>query len=185
MFDTMLSMSLPALISTVLLLSAPGLQHPAAVTPEGASAAVPLAAQARRVHLLGAVEIYSVALYVDVPLSERARLIATDVPKALRIEIAYEEETRPRVTFDWRRELVPSLETPAATTLRGAFAGLKRGDTISVEFAPGEGTTVRANKRVVASEASHDLMLAFLDHWLGQRPVSEDMKQALLQSAAK
>ena len=28
--------------------------------------------------------------------------------------------------------------------------------------------------------AHHDLMLAFLDHWLGQRPVSEDLKRTLL-----
>jgi hypothetical protein len=26
---------------------------------------------------------------------------------------------------------------------------------------------------------NHDLMLAFLDHWLGQRPVSEELRRAL------
>jgi hypothetical protein len=31
--------------------------------------------------------------------------------------------------------------------------------------------------------ASHDLILAFLDHWLGQRPVSEEIKRALLGSS--
>ena len=31
------------------------------------------------------------------------------------------------------------------------------------------------NARVVSS-AHHDLMLAFLDHWLGQQPVSQEMK---------
>jgi hypothetical protein len=30
------------------------------------------------------------------------------------------------------------------------------------------------------SGAHHDLMLAFLDHWLGDRPVSEDIKRTLL-----
>jgi hypothetical protein len=30
------------------------------------------------------------------------------------------------------------------------------------------------------SGAHHDLMLAFLDHWLGDRPVSEELKRTLL-----
>jgi hypothetical protein len=30
------------------------------------------------------------------------------------------------------------------------------------------------------SGANHDLLLAFLDHWIGQRPLSEEIKQSLL-----
>jgi len=41
---------------------------------------------------------------------------------------------------------------------------------------------VRVNKGVVVSAAHHDLMLTFLDHWLGQRPVSEEIKKSLLGS---
>jgi hypothetical protein len=33
---------------------------------------------------------------------------------------------------------------------------------------------------VAVSGAHHDLMLAFLDHWLGQQPVSEEIKRMLL-----
>jgi len=37
------------------------------------------------------------------------------------------------------------------------------------------------NKDVAVSRASHELMLAYLDHWVGQRPLSEELKQALLR----
>jgi hypothetical protein len=154
--------------------------HPAALDTRPA---LPLAAEARRVHLLGAVEIYSVALYADAPLSNRAQLVAAEVPKALRIEVTYGEEWRGRITLDWRRELVPALDPAPTTHLRLTFAGLKLGDVVLIEYAPGKGTSIRLNKSVVASGANHDLMLAFLDHWLGQRPVSEEMKRTLVGSS--
>jgi hypothetical protein len=152
---------------------------PPAVTAAGA-ASMPLAGQATRVHLLGLVEIYTLAVYMDAPLSDRARLLSSDVPKALRIEIRYNDDLPLQVPTDWRRELVPPLNPAAIAHLRGTFAPLKRGDVVSVEYVPGKGTTARVNKAVVVSGANHDLIVAFLDHWLGQRPVSEEMKQGLM-----
>ncbi|MGE0444967.1 MAG: hypothetical protein AB7P99_07035 [Vicinamibacterales bacterium] len=49
-----------------------------------------------------------------------------------------------------------------------------------VEHAPGRGTTVRVSRGVAVNAAHHDIMLAFLDHWLGTQPVSEEMKRTLL-----
>jgi hypothetical protein len=64
--------------------------------------------------------------------------------------------------------------------LRGVFAPLLSGDVVLVEYAPGRGTTVRVNRGVAVNAAHHDFMLAFLDHWLGPRPVSEEIKDKLL-----
>ena len=153
---------------------------PPTVTPSG-SVPIPLLSQATRAHLLGHVEVYAVALYGNRPL-ERGQLLSSDVAKALRIEVMYEDDPGRRLALDWRRELVPTLEPAAVTHLRGAFAALKRGDVIQVEYVPERGTTVRVNKAVVVSEVNHELMLAFLDHWIGQRPVSEDLKRSLLGS---
>jgi hypothetical protein len=88
------------------------------------------------------------------------------------------------VALDWRGELIPPLEPQAVKHLRGAFGPLRHGDVVQIEYVPGRGTTVRVNRGVTASGAHHDLMLAFLDHWLGDRPVSADMKRALLGGSA-
>jgi hypothetical protein len=87
---------------------------------------------------------------------------------------------RRRLPFDWRGELVPPLEPGATAHLRGVFTPLFEDDIVLVEYAPGRGTTVRVNRGVAVNAAHHDLMLAFLDHWLGPRPVSEEMKRTLL-----
>jgi hypothetical protein len=153
--------------------------HPPALALEG-GAQLSRAGQATRTHLLGAVELYSVAVYADGPVLDRAQLQSPDVPKAVRIEIGYQDNLRRQIWIDWHRELVPELSPAATSHLRGAFASLRRGDVVLVEYVPGRGTTIRVDKSVVASDASHDLMLAFLEHWLGQRPVSEELKQALI-----
>jgi hypothetical protein len=140
---------------------------------------VPLAAHARRTHLLGAQETYTLAVYVEGSI-DGARLAAADAAKALRIDVTYVDDLRRPEPFDWRRELVPPLEPPAVAHLRGAFAALRHGDVVVIAYVPGRGTVIRVNSVVVVSAAHHDLMLAFLDHWLGQRPVSEEMKRTLL-----
>ena len=138
-----------------------------------------LRGHALRTHLLGTVGLYTVALYSD-GAGDHARLASADVPKALRIEVTYEDDLRRRVAIDWQRELVPSLEPQAVAHLRGSFAPLRRDDVVLVEYLPEKGTAVRVNKAVAVSGAHHDLMLAFLDHWLGNRPVSEEIKRTLL-----
>jgi hypothetical protein len=177
----MLRFLLCLLCSALLLASSPRAegQHPAMLTIDGA-APLPLAAQARRAHLLGTVDLYTLALYLDGPLRDDAQLISRHVPKALRIEVTVEDDWRHRVAIDWRDELVPRLEAAATAHLRGSFAPLRPGDVVLIEYAPDKGTTVRVNKAVAVSGANHDLMLAFLDRWLGQRPVSEEIRRTLL-----
>ena len=51
-----------------------------------------------------------------------------------------------------------------------------------MEYVARRGTTVHVDKAVAVSGANLDLMLAFLEHWLGQRPVSEEIKRTLLGS---
>jgi hypothetical protein len=153
--------------------------YPQTVTPEGGQS-LSLSAQARRTHLLGSVALYTVAVYSDGAPIDRAALASAAAAKALRIEVLYKEDFRRPMSFDWRRELVPRLEQAGAAHLRGTFAPVREGDTVLVEYVPNKGTTVRVNKAVAVSGADHELMLAFLDHWLGQQPVSEEIKQELL-----
>ena len=142
---------------------------------------VPLAAKARRAHLLGSVEFYAVSIYTNGSIRDAASLSSTDTPKAVRIDVNYSQDLHSSITFDWQRELIPGLETPAITQLRRIFAPLRNGDVVQVDYTPTKGTTIRVNKDVAVTRGSHDLMLAFVDHWIGQRPLSEEMKQALLR----
>ena len=173
----------PYAIALVLLLpclaDAQTASPPPALAPHG-DTPLPLTGQAHRTDLLGTVELYSLALYADAGNRDSLRLTSPQTAKALRIEITHVEDLHRRVTRDWRRELIPALNAPAIAQLRSTFAPLQDGDVVLIEYTPTKGTLVRVNKAVTLSGVSHDLMLSFLDHWLGQRPVSEEMKRSLL-----
>jgi chalcone isomerase-like protein len=171
------------LYSLVLALSPRALSPAHDTTPPGqlvldGGGALPLAGYASRTCLLDTA-VYTIAVYVSGSL-DREHLAAADVPKVLRIAVTYVDDLQRRHPCDWRSELVPSVEPAASAHLRGVLAPIQNGDIVQIEYTPGRGTTVRVNRAVAASRADHDLMLAFLDHWLGQRPVSEELKRTLL-----
>jgi hypothetical protein len=168
-------MALPALAQEV---------HPAELIIRDGAGPLRLAGQARRADLLGSLELYAIALYAD-GAPDRERLASPDTAKALRIVVSYRNDLRRPVTLDWQRELIPRLEARAVAQLRSDFAALRQGDVVQIEYAPARGTTVRINRGVAVPDAHHDLMLAFLDHWLGDRPVSEELKRALLGPSAR
>lgn len=170
---------LPALL-LLLWVAAPRAQmlHPDTLTRDGTSSLTRVS-QATRVHLLGRLELYTLGLYLA-DAADAQRLAAPNTRKALRIRILHKESPGERPTIDWRRELLPPLEPAATTHLRGAFAPLRYDDVVVIDYVPGRGTRVHVNKAAAVPEAGHELMLAFLDHWLGQRPISEELKAALL-----
>jgi hypothetical protein len=132
-----------------------------------------------RAHLSGIEDLYSVALYASAPFDQED-MVSEGAAKALRLEITYERDWRRPPTVDWQRELVPRVEPATVGHLLRMFAPLRRGDIVLIEYAPREGTTVHVNRSIAVQGARHDLMLAFLDHWLGQQPVSAEIKRALL-----
>ena len=171
-----------AALGLVVLVSAPAhaqLAQPPSVALEGGDS-LPLAAHATRAHYLGSVDLYDVAVYAGGAISDAARLVSPETPKAIRILVLFQPDLQRRMVLDWQRELIPAIEPDAAAILRGKFAPIVRGDVVSIEYAPGKGTSVRVNKGVAVTRGSHDLMLSFLDHWLGQRPLSPELKAALL-----
>jgi hypothetical protein len=172
-----------SVLMVAIAISAPAhaqLAQPASITLD-AGDSLPRAAQATRAHFLGSVDLYNVAVYADGSITDAARLASSDTPKAIRILILFEPDLQRRMPIDWQRELIPAVEPDAVSILRSQFAPIVRGDVVLIEYSPGKGTSVRVNKGVAVRGASHDLMLSFLDHFLGQRPLSEALKSALLR----
>jgi hypothetical protein len=138
-----------------------------------------LVAEAERQHLFGKQDLYTIGLYA-IPPFDQEQIASPDAAKALRIAITYEPDWQRPAVVDWRIELVPQWHPEWMAPLRSAFSALQRGDVVLIEYSPRTGTRVHVNRSIAVLAAPHELMLAFLDHWLGQRPVSEDVKRSLL-----
>ena len=140
-----------------------------------------LVAEGSRMDQLGGEALYTVAVYAEARPLDVVSLASADTVKALRIEVLRDDDPFSPLTRPWRRELVPRLDRAATTHLLAIVGPARKGVVLTVEYKPGKGTTIRGNKLTAVSRAPHGLMVAFLDQWLGQRPVSEDLKRTLLE----
>ena len=167
-------------LSTAAWLVPPVLHGQSPAEVRAGSTRLALIGEGTRTDQLGGDALYTVAVYAEAGPLDVARLADAKTSKALRIEILKDDDPFNPLTRPWRRELVPSLDLAAATHLRAITAPARKGDVLMVEYEPGRGTTIRGNTLTVTTRAPHGLMVAFLDQWLGQRPVSEDLKRTLL-----
>jgi hypothetical protein len=135
--------------------------------------------EAVRSELLGIVELYRIGLYLSTRGAARAG-VRDDAPKALRLEILLDTNGA-RIPSEWRRELEPILTQQQQQSLRAAYSRLQAGDTLTISYTPRDGTHVVVNAHTVLESKGRDLIDAFLDQWLGQHPVSEEIKSALLR----
>jgi hypothetical protein len=110
-----------------------------------------------------------------------AALRDSETPKAIRIEVVYDGSLPDQIPGAWQGELLPVLDPRQQEKLRDAYAQLKPNDWVSIDYVPSRGTTVTVLGERVLVDRGQELMGAFLDLWVGQTPVSEEMKQELLQ----
>ena len=140
---------------------------------------LPLKSQATRSKLFGTVELYRVALYAPHNIQSVADLRGVKVPKGLHVAVLYGGSLPDQIPSDWRKELQPALTDEQWKQLQSAYAKLRPKDEIRIWYAPGQGTTVSVSGKPVLSVPGQGLMGAFLDIWLGQTPVSEEIKKQL------
>lgn len=149
--QTLGPLALGVLMSASLLLTPQSAGQPRTLTPEDGRS-LPRAGEATRHTLLGAVDLYSVAIYADAALTDAARLRSPEVAKAMRIVVLTDDrDLGIRVQTDWWRELVPRLQPDAMAQLQSTFSTLRHGDVVLVEYVPGRGTRLRVDEIVAAS----------------------------------
>lgn len=134
--------------------------------------------EAVRSKLFGLIELYRIGLYLPSQTSSSSDLRA-DVPKALRLDALHDTRSD-RLPESWRDELTPVLLPAEMQVLRAAYAGLRKGDIVTISYVPNRGSRITIDDVVLLQADGRELMHAFLDQWLGQDPVSDEIKDALL-----
>ena len=134
--------------------------------------------QAVRSKLFGMIDLYRIGLYLQQQTSDTSR-IGPDAPKALRLEVLHDTRSR-YLPEDWRDELLALLTPQDTERLRAAYAKIQAGDIVTISYIPGEGSRLAVNHSTILQSHGGELMRAFLDRWVGEDPVSADIKAALL-----
>ena len=61
-----------------------------------------------------------------------------------------------------------------------AYRDVREGDSYTLTYVPGKGTTLRLNGSPLVTIPGHDFAAAYFRIWLGDDPISESMRDALL-----
>ena len=67
--------------------------------------------------------------------------------------------------------------------LHASFESVEPGDRYALTYVPGRGTELALNGRVLATIEGADFARAYFGIWLGERPIDEGLRDALLRRA--
>jgi hypothetical protein len=131
--------------------------------------------------------VYVGALYLPSKAVTAQEVLAQSGPKRVLLHFVYDELSAPKLVDAWNEGFAANNSDAELAPLRariGQFNALfttaRKGDVITLDYLPGERTRVSHNGQTKGTIPGEDFNKALLKIWLGDKPVTEDLKKALL-----
>jgi hypothetical protein len=132
-------------------------------------------------------DIYIAELYMEHPSNVASEVIAAAGRKRLIMHFLYAEVGKDKLIEGWNEgfagnsnaEDVARLQ-PRIDQFNAMFVDVKKGDIIVLDFIPDKGTVVTIAKQEKGVIPGKDFNDALLRIWLGDKPVSKELKEKLL-----
>ena len=132
-------------------------------------------------------KIYIAALYTDQKSHKADEVIANKGAKRVVMHFVYDEVSKEKLTGAWIEGFDDNLSAEVFSELKpriekfnSMFETLKEGDVVLLDYLPGKGTQVTIKGQLKGIIDGNDFNQALLKIWLGDEPVTEDLKEALL-----
>lgn len=132
-------------------------------------------------------KVYIGALYLSKVQSNAQEILTGDIPNRIMMHFIYDEVSKEKLVNAWREGFENNMEKAELDTLKdrlekfnNMFSTVHAGDVVLLDYLPGKGTSVSikgAEKGVIEGA---DFNRALLSVWLGEDPVTEDLKEAML-----
>ncbi|MFN2354175.1 MAG: chalcone isomerase family protein [Desulfopila sp.] len=134
-------------------------------------------------------KIYIAELYLENPTDEAAAAIADTGYKRVVMHFLYDEVGQEKLVDGWNEGFSANLAEAAHDTLQSridAFnamftEAMTEGDRIVFDYVPGQGTRISIKGEKKGVIAGKDFNDALLSIWLGNEPVSSDLRRDMLQ----
>ena len=162
-----------------------GIQVPETITLAGSNTALQLNGAGIRKKFF--VSVYVGALYLPDKTADTEAIIISEAPAAVDMHILHSEISKDKITGGWEDGLSANLDQAELNALRPRldefnklFRAVRKGEIIRIAYLPGNGTEVRINDKWRGMVPGNDFFRALLKVWLGDKPVSKSLKQAML-----
>jgi len=148
----------------------------------------------RELHLNGAgvrskffFDIYVIALYLEHQVNTVDQVLAEDGRKRVAMHFLYDKVERDKLVAAWDEGFVGNTGAgelrvlqPRIEQFNSLFRDAVKGDIIILDYVPGIGTKVLINNEEQGVTPGKDFNDALLRIWLGEKPVTKDLKKELL-----
>ncbi len=132
-------------------------------------------------------KIYIAVLYVQEKAHQADKLMASSGAKRMVMHILYDEVDKQKLIDGWLRGFEANLSKtdflalkPKIDKFNTLFETLKSGDSIFLDSLPNQGTRVIIKGQLKGMIGGQEFYPALLKIWLGNDPISSDLKEELL-----
>lgn len=132
-------------------------------------------------------DIYVGALYLAAKNNDAAAIIAADKPARIAMHFLYKESGKERQVKAWEKGFKKNLREGELAVLadrleesKKHFKTMRRGETMYLDYVPGEGTKLLLNNQVQATIKGHDFFQAAMRVWIGEYPAQKKLKNRML-----
>ena len=133
---------------------------------------------------MSALKVYDATLHVGA--EETPARALSDVPLRLRF-VYHRGFTAEEIAKGGDKLLSRNVDAATLAALRErldlinrSYRDVKPGDSYTLTYVPGKGTTLRLNDAVLVTIPGQDFYAAYFRIWLGDNPISKPMRDALL-----
>ena len=133
------------------------------------------------------ISVYVAALYLPQPKRDVQALLQSPPANRVLMHFVHSKVAKHKMDEAWREGFANNLEAPvlAAVTERlerfvALFGDMREGDQVWLDYQPAAGTSVTINGESKGTIEGADFNAALLGVWLGDEPVSDALKNALV-----
>lgn len=133
---------------------------------------------------MSVIKVYDARLHLGA--GESPKKVFADIP--VRLQLTYHRGfTAAEIVQGGDALLARNVKAETLVTLRDrlelinrAYRDVREGDSYTLTYVPGKGTTLRLNGSPLVTIPGHDFAAAYFRIWLGDDPISASMRDALL-----
>lgn len=132
-------------------------------------------------------KIYVAGLYLENPAKDAAAVLADNGRRKMQLHIIYDTVEKEKLVAAWLEGFDGNLtkeERKALderiTAFNAMFDTVKKGDIIVLDYIPEKGTSVTVAGAAKGNIEGKDFSDAMFSIWIGKKPVTEELKKALL-----
>lgn len=132
-------------------------------------------------------KIYVGALYLPEKQSSAEQIIKSGKANRVLMSFLYDEVEKEKLVDAWVEGFEDNVDEATFVALKdrldkfnGMFSDLHKGDKVLLDYIPAKGTRVMIKGDVKGVIEGADFNRALLSVWLGEEPVTEDLKDAML-----